>query len=488
MPLPLLGLLAASSSLAGQTQIMMQLYPPLWNAYQKKALASWPNVNPSIAETISAYHRGLLSDTDYTRLMSESGIDAINANILFDASKDLLTAADYVMLWRRGIITEVECDNKLIEIKYDTQTISHIKAATVYFPSAQDLVRFAVRDVYTPVVMQKFGLLEDLPPKYISESAKTGLDAEQAKNYWAAHWELPSAGQGFEMFQRRVIDQPTLELLLKSLDVMPYWRDKLIQISYNPLTRVDVRRMYNLGVLSEDEVYNSYLDGGYSPENARRMTDFTVLFEDDETKGITRATLDNAYKNNLISLEQYKEYLSALKYSDRTVDLYVSQVEYEKKDSEVKALEKEVKNQYKAGLITLEDARKLLESADLPSNYVTSIITSMMKAKSDKLRQPEKGDLIAWLKSNTINHETFITRMLKLGYTREDTEYYLTDITKATPTDTVKYLSFTQYQKWAKTGLLTPERYKYILTQLKLSQQDIDMALAELSQTQEAVG
>ena len=85
---------------------------------------------------------------------------------------------------------------------------------------------------------------------------KAGLPEEQARNYWAAHWELPSAQMGYAMFQRRIIDHETLVMLLKSLDIMPFWRDKLIEMSYNPLTRVDVRRMYGLGVLSEEEVYN----------------------------------------------------------------------------------------------------------------------------------------------------------------------------------------------------------------------------------------
>ncbi|MBA7557821.1 hypothetical protein ES705_50595 [subsurface metagenome] len=37
------------------------------------------------------------------------------------------------------------------------------------------------------------------------------------------------------MLHRDIVDQDTLKMLLKSLDIMPYWRDRLIQLSYNPL-------------------------------------------------------------------------------------------------------------------------------------------------------------------------------------------------------------------------------------------------------------
>ena len=83
---------------------------------------------------------------------------------------------------------------------------------------------------------------------------------------------LPSIGQGFEMLHRRVIEDADLDLLLRALDVMPFWREKLKDISYNPLTRVDVRRMHRIGVLEEEGVFNAYLDVGYNEENAQLMT------------------------------------------------------------------------------------------------------------------------------------------------------------------------------------------------------------------------
>ncbi|GAG78096.1 unnamed protein product, partial [marine sediment metagenome] len=86
----------------------------------------------------------------------------------------------------------------------------------------------------------------------------------------------PSPQQGFDMLHRGVISDDELNMLLRALDVMPFWRDKLTQIAFRPLTRVDVRRMYKQGVLTETEVYESYLIAGYNEQNAERMAEFTV--------------------------------------------------------------------------------------------------------------------------------------------------------------------------------------------------------------------
>ncbi|GAH25686.1 unnamed protein product, partial [marine sediment metagenome] len=89
-------------------------------------------------------------------------------------------------------------------------------------------------------------------------------------------------------------------MLLRALDVMPFWRDKLTGIAYRRLTRVDVRRMYKAGVLTREEVYEAYLQHGYTDENAKRMTEFTVQWAMPKEASITRSDILSAYKNRMI--------------------------------------------------------------------------------------------------------------------------------------------------------------------------------------------
>ncbi|GAH81965.1 unnamed protein product, partial [marine sediment metagenome] len=117
----------------------------------------------------------------------------------------------------------------------------------------------AVREAFTPAIAKKFGQYEDFPPDFEKYAGMKGLSKEWAERYWAAHWSLPSPSQGYDMLHRGIIDNKELFMLMKALDIMPFWRDKLMQMSYHLLTRVDIRRMYKAGVLTEAEVYESYL-------------------------------------------------------------------------------------------------------------------------------------------------------------------------------------------------------------------------------------
>jgi len=227
-----------------------------------------PNLIPDIFSLVDMYNKNIISEDDYFDNAQRLGYRQFWAHELIATSKQLLTAGDYIHSWRRGIIDENTLDLKLQNLKIYEHDREILKKVSLFFPTPSDLVQFAVREVYTPDIVEKFGQKEDLPDKFLEEAEKAGMSKEQATNYWAAHWELPSVLQGFEMLHRRVIDRQELSQLLRAKDVMPFWRDKLTAISYNPLTRVDVRRMYSVGVLDRKEVYNSYLDIGYNEKNA----------------------------------------------------------------------------------------------------------------------------------------------------------------------------------------------------------------------------
>jgi DNA-binding transcriptional MerR regulator len=49
----------------------------------------------------------------------------------------------------------------------------------------------------------------------------------------------------------------------------------MLEVAFNPLTRVDTRRAYNLGVLTDEQVLQSYRDSGYSDENADTLLRFS---------------------------------------------------------------------------------------------------------------------------------------------------------------------------------------------------------------------
>jgi len=455
------------------------LFPPLgrWSTHTQNRIV--PNEVPDIQILSQMASRRLLDNADYYLLAKKLGYTEALALKMKENNRQRLGAFDYMQAFFRGILDQRELQNYLTDNAIEPNEQNIIKKLAEYFPNVSDLVQFAVREVYSSDIVSKFGQMQDLPDKFLSEAKKAGLPEEQAKNYWAAHWRLPSIQQGFEMFHRQVIDNDTLNMLLKALDVMPYWRDQLTQISYNPLTRVDVRRMYGLGVLDTNDVKKSYLDIGYSPENAQKMTEFTVKYENDEMNGLTRATLISSYKDGIITREQLKTYLKGLRYVDDVIEFWLEQADYEKAMEDIKIYVKDLTEQYQMGAIDIADMRIFLQQQDLPSKYIDEVLKKTILAKAPKLKIPPVETLIGWLKANIIEETYFVIQMRLLGYRDRDIQYYLEEVSLEVDTTQKKFLGVERYFKWLVTGIMDETSFRNTLREMGYEDEEITQLIEE---------
>jgi len=291
-------------------------------------------LNPG--EVVESYKRGDIDIQSAIEELGLSGYQEERIRIILLLARQLFGVGEISQLFLRGFIDESENDDRLQALGYEVRDRVLLKELYHVMPSVQDLVLMAVREVFTPDIADKFGLFEDYPPAFAENAAKIGLSDEWSRNYWAAHWTLPSIMQGFTMMHRRVITQDELKMLLRAQDVMPFWRDKLVDISFNPLTRVDVRRMHDTGVLNRKQVYDAYLDVGFNAENAERMTEFTIRYNADDVEGsggklkeLTRSVIQSAYKKGVISKVDALARLQELGYGIADSQLLLDLLDYE---------------------------------------------------------------------------------------------------------------------------------------------------------------
>jgi hypothetical protein len=306
----------------------------------KVAASTWAQIGLQVGSldlvTASrAVYKGSMSDNDYFNNAYLSGISADKARAALEANRGLPTPGQIQDAFLRGQIDLETHDNLLRAYGLTDEHIQLIKSLYLIIPGPSDLIRMAVREAFSPEIAEAFGQYQDYPKEFTEWAVKIGLSEDWAKRYWAAHWDLPSPTMGFEMLHRGIIDENELRLLLRALDVMPYWRERLIKLSYNPLTRVDIRRMYKMGVIDEAQVYRAYLDLGYDNEKATWLTEFTKRYstpEDSseltEFRTMARSTYSQAYRKQIISNDEYREFLRGLGYADTDVDLLVSLDDY----------------------------------------------------------------------------------------------------------------------------------------------------------------
>ncbi len=300
------------------------------------------------------------------------------------------------------------------------------KELAYQIPPMADIITMAVREAFTPAIAARFGQYQDYPPPLTEWAEKKGLSKEWAERYWAAHWSLPSPQQGFEMLHRGAIDTSELDMLLRALDVMPFWREKLTRIAYRRVTRVDIRRMYKAGILTVTDVHRMNVELGYTEQDAKAMTDFTVQWALPKHASITRSDILTAYKSRMIDRTEASQLLENMGEAYFHREFMLEAVDY-KKGLELTELQiKGISNLYKRRAIDENKARDGLLKLDLPSDEVDSLMKQWFyEVKAEPARRWTTAQTLSFIKDGFITVERGRQELVDIGYDNEHIEVYM---------------------------------------------------------------
>ena len=243
----------------------------------------------------------------------------------------LLTVGVVQQALNRGFIDEATADDHLARQGYSGAAKQALLDLRNLIPSPTDLIHMAIREVFNPQLREALTLDAEFPDPFLPWAQKLGYSEEWARNYWAAHWDLPSVSQGMEMLHRGEIEMDDLVGLVKALDYAPVWRQPLINIAYNPITRVDLRRLYKLKIINEAQVKQGYMDLGYNEEKAAWLTEFTKQYANpddasqlDDMTDLAVSTFRTAYRRGVITRDDALDRIVDAGYTEDVADFYLS--------------------------------------------------------------------------------------------------------------------------------------------------------------------
>jgi len=463
---------AVAVGIGGFIAFVKQLMDVAGIPMQKEMLALFKPVEPDVREAIVGWHRGWVSWEHLKTIAAKWGYGDVALSILVKNAETLIGSAEILALLRRkkiesseaisrlkllGISSETSAkmlglvetlpepdvirsmylrglwddsvhDFKLAQLGYSKETIEAFKKLYMYIPPVSDLVRMAVREAFTPAVIEKYQLHADFPAEFVKWAKQQGVSEEWAKAYWAAHWELPSLLMGYEMLHRGVITLDDLKMLMRVQDIMPFWRDKLIKISYSPFTRVDVRRMFRDNVLNREQVKKAYKDLGYDDWHAEKLTQWTLINAMEEDREASRADVVKAFLRDSISEADARQYLFFLNYSADAIEFFIDDAKYKKqmtlKDQELEY----IKVNYVKGSWDLPRTEEALCKLGLPAKEIDYYLLLWTKSTKEKVALPTKAELKRWLIAGTITIERWVEFMRYLGYSDELIAYYADEI------------------------------------------------------------
>lgn len=353
------------------------------------------------------------------------------------------------------------------------ERIETLKFITEFLPSPRDLVEWQAKEVFEPKMVAKYGLSDEFDTLDLSLFAKVGVTPEQARNFWIAHWEHASWNQVVEMLRRGQLKEADLWDWFRLVEIPPYWRQKLINISWEVPTRVDVRRFWDMRTIDEARLREIYTSLGYHGKDLDDYVLWTKIYVD-------FPDLLARYKNNWIGIEDVKTELIAMgmkpERADTLIEEKVKKAAPERTADELKLTITDIYKGVKQNKITREEGVELIQylgSTEFEARFKLDVnVPPDEEDKAKEERQVTKADILTGLKTAVITREEATAKLLELRYSAANVELLLKifDAQVKPPTEVkLKEASKADIVLGVKKGIVTQEEGYIMLLDIDFS-------------------
>jgi len=359
-----------------------------------------------------------------------------------------------ITAWRRDPVANAKLFADLKDLGWSDDRIETIKFITEVIPGVQDLIRMGVREAFDDDFARTWKTDAEFYKMPVDWAIKQGLSADWSKYYWRAHWDLPSPQQGFEMLHRDIISEVELDQLLAALDIMPGWRDKLIKMSWNVPTRVDIRRFFQMGVIDDARLRELYQAFGYHGVDLDNIVEFTKRYTSTEKtvteKELSKAEIIKGVKTGVISRLEGEDLIMDLGYTaEEAAYLLAINIPPDEETAVVKAREltkADVIAGLKAAIITTGEAKPLLLELRYSSDdadFLLKIYQATISPPEDpRDKEASKADIVKAVKMGLITPEDGYLMLQDIGFTPEASQFILMVQAETSPFSPVNFTEF----------------------------------------------
>jgi len=370
-------------------------------------------------------HRGMIDQGTYDTLMAMNGVPNEAITWYSELGKPLLDDSTLTQLMWRGEITDFSVTTELKKRGYSDQLIEQWKQVREVIPSPNELISIAVREGFNDRVAQQFGYDEDFPVIAAAYAKMQGMDTKFFKAAWRAHWNLPGLVQVREMYHRDIVTEEDLRVYLKAADLPIFWRDAIIKWMDRVVTRVDARRMYDLGIWDEARVFAHHKELGYNDDDAGDMTMWVALNYMSDDRDLTKSDVLTMYQDGILNEFEATSYLEALDYKPSAIALMIAHRDLKRDEQYERQIISNVKALFIGGLYDRTDVFAKLGKIATPDAVIKQNLAVWDLEKERKVMVPTTTQLRDMVLEGVITVDTFIVEMRNKKYPDKYINWYI---------------------------------------------------------------
>ena len=438
-------------------------------------------LDPSTIST--AVHRTLLTTAEADRMLTDHGYRTqLERDTILDITDKIFDPANLARLLFRGLITDTEYRDEMGRNGwvFDTQK-DQLLELMKYAPTYTDITRWMARDVADPAIVTTFGLDDEFDIKFGAQlkqwADNQGITEEIMRNVWRAHWSIPSPGQLYTMFHRlrhldpadpKYVDSATVETALKQQDILPYWVPKLLEISMAPMTRVDSRRAFALGIVDRQKVLDSFYDRGMSDADAETLTQYV---ERNILEQVRKGPMPKRVVELKMTPTEFRAELDRLGLNDIQKQELLDYADQQSNANRRYKCTIAVKSRYKTGELTWQESYQRLIGLGHDPTFAADTVNGWQCEIESKGKPQSAAKLCTWLGMGLISAVEMLDRLAKLGYSQADSMKLVIECQQKIVGKATK-----EYERQLKSQQRETEK------QARIAQRDADKLLRQIAQ------
>jgi hypothetical protein len=233
-------------------------------------------------------------------------------------------------------------------------------------------------------------------------------------------WRVPT-------YRDELVDPQTQRAWLESLsttayqvsealgqaDYAPFWRQRLMAISYNPLTRVDLRRAYETDNITFERLVAGLQDRGYAPADAQSLADF---YYSATVQTMARRPIVNQWVKTGFDLKLLRKSLQLSGGREDLIDDVVEIADVRRKIAVQQECLEAIKRGYISHFLEEQEARQRLAKLGFDGPTQDEFIANWTCVRDSKSRVESASDVCTAFKVGLITAKDAVKSLRQLGY------------------------------------------------------------------------
>lgn len=380
-------------------------------------------VHMSAQDLAMARQQGFISDGEAQTRSALQGVDAADADLLFQLSGLPPGAEQMIELWRRGEVDEARVRQSLIE--------GHIK-----IKYADDVLKLRYTPLSASIAAEALIRQRISEPEAIAIAEKNGIRPDDFL-LWSNMLGRPIAtGQALQLARRGEFTFEQFKEAVARSDVRTEYADDLWKLRRVIPPLFQVSRLLAAGSIPRSLGVKYIQEDGYDPELANAIADAAGKAKTHKTRDLAATQIDALYESGLESRQWAIDALIGLGYEQNEAEWHLELLEAKRLLAALQSDLSVIHRSYVSHKIDEEQAQTELDRLQMRNESRDLLLQTWTNEREANVARLTNAQIGMALKHAGMTRDEAITRWIGNGYPADDAAW-LADIAQKTPHNAV---------------------------------------------------